>query len=91
MGWELLSAILCWMAALQLFNARHNPLRIQPKKGMAFLALTTGFSLYAFGFIVVASEWFQMWQSAQWNAQMAAALYLTMIALTLLLVMTNDE
>jgi len=34
--------------------------------------LTVGFSLWFFGFLVVAGEYFAMWQSQVWNGQESA-------------------
>ena len=41
-------------------------------KVWAVAGLTVGFSLWFFGFLVVAGEYFAMWQSKTWNGQEAA-------------------
>ena len=38
-----------------------------------------GFLLYGVGFLVVASEWFAMWQSQVWNAQPKAGMFTTVL------------
>jgi predicted small integral membrane protein len=43
------------------------------------------------GFMVLGGEWFQMWQSPQWNGQEAAfRFYLTILAV-LIFAMQKDE
>jgi predicted small integral membrane protein len=41
-------------------------------KAWAIAALTVGFGLWFFGFLVIAGEYFAMWQSKVWNAQESA-------------------
>jgi predicted small integral membrane protein len=41
-------------------------------KVWAVAGLTVGFGLWFFGFLVVAGEYFAMWQSKAWNGQEAA-------------------
>jgi len=41
-------------------------------KVWAIAGLTVGFGLWFFGFLVVAGEYFAMWQSQIWNGQQAA-------------------
>src|SRR6516164_8174149 len=41
-------------------------------KGWAIAGLTVGFGLWFFGFMVIAGEYFAMWQSKLWNGQEAA-------------------
>jgi predicted small integral membrane protein len=36
------------------------------------VGLTVGFGLWFFGFMVIAGEYFAMWQSKVWNAQESA-------------------
>jgi len=38
-----------------------------------------GIVLYGFGFLVIASEWFAMWQSDTWNAQATAGMFTTVM------------
>ena len=47
-------------AAASVFNAGKRPF---------YLATGLAFSLWFTGFTAVAGEWFQMWQSTQWNGQ----------------------
>jgi predicted small integral membrane protein len=41
-------------------------------KTWAVVGLTVGFCLWFGGFMVIAGEYFSMWQSKVWNAQEAA-------------------
>jgi hypothetical protein len=41
-------------------------------KVWAVAGLTVGFGLWCFGFMVIAGEYFAMWQSKDWNEQEAA-------------------
>jgi predicted small integral membrane protein len=55
------------------------------------VAAGLGFMVWFFGFMVIGGEWFQMWQSSQWNGQQAAfRFYLTILAV-LIFVMQKDE
>jgi len=55
------------------------------------VAAGLGFLVWFFGFMVIGGEWFQMWQSSQWNGQQPAfRFYLTILAV-LIFVMQKDE
>ena len=41
-------------------------------KSLVIAACTFAFLVWFFGFMVVAGEWFAMWQSQTWNGQEAA-------------------
>jgi predicted small integral membrane protein len=62
-------------APAELFN-RH--------KVYAIAGMTVGFGLWFFGFLVVAAEYFAMWQSRDWNGQ-EAAFRVTMIIIGVLI------
>lgn len=53
-------------------------------KVWAVAGLTAGFCLWFFGFMVVAGEYFAMWQSQTWNAQ-EAAFRITMVIVGVLI------
>jgi predicted small integral membrane protein len=46
--------------------------------------LAAGFGLWFFGFLVIAGEYFAMWQSTAWNGQ-EAAFRTTMVILGVLI------
>lgn len=55
------------LARLSASAARFNRAKV-----WAVAGLTIGFGLWFFGFLVVAGEYFAMWQSQTWNGQQAA-------------------
>lgn len=50
-------------------NRRSEALIFNHKKKFAIYGVLIGMVLWAGVFLIVAGEWFQMWQSATWNAQ----------------------
>lgn len=83
---ELLYGALCLFGALRLcFALRSDESGFDAAKSLATLGLALGFALYFFGFLIIAGEWFQMWQSPQWNAQASAFRCLASIALVLII------
>ena len=50
-----------------------------------------GFLVWFVGFLVIAGEWFAMWQSAHWNAQEAAFRFVVMIVLVVVFVLQPEE
>jgi hypothetical protein len=78
-------------AALLLRHLRSPAASFNRAKGLAAVAAGLGFMVWFFGFMVIGGEWFQMWQSSQWNGQQAAfRFYLTILAV-LIFVMQKDE
>jgi len=78
-------------AALLLRHLRSPAASFNRAKGLAAVAAGLGFLVWFFGFMVTGGEWFQMWQSSQWNGQQPAfRFYLTILAV-LIFVMQKDE
>ena len=78
-------------AALLLRHLRSPAASFNRAKGLTAVAAGLGFIVWFFGFVVIGGEWFQMWQSSQWNGQQAAfRFYLTILAV-LIFVMQKDE
>ena len=71
---EGVTGILFLAGAIRLFQVRDAPARsLQSGQGsMRSRPAMLGFLVWFFGFMVVAGEWFAMWQSATWNGQEAA-------------------
>ena len=70
---EIGAGLLCTAGALRLFRARGRPAaQFAAAKDCAIAGLMLALSLYFFGFLTVASEWFQMWQASSFNGQDAA-------------------
>ena len=59
-------------AIMLLVRLRRSAEAFNRSKVWAVAGLTVGFSLWFFGFLVVAGEYFAMWQSRTWNGQESA-------------------
>lgn len=70
---EAVMGVLFLVGAARLLGALRAPAaRFDAAKSWAISGATLGFALWFGGFMLVGGEWFQMWQSAQWNGQEAA-------------------
>jgi predicted small integral membrane protein len=70
---EGVTGILFLAGAIRLFQVRTAPAAMfNDAKVYVIAAATVAFLVWFFGFMVVAGEWFAMWQSATWNGQEAA-------------------
>lgn len=87
---ETLAALFSWLGAILLFWHRRNPTQFAQKKQIANIGLGLGLLLYLLGFLVIAGEWFAMWQSTQWNAEQTAS-YLSIIILAILIFLNQEE
>ena len=67
------TGVLFLAGAIRLFQARNAPGAVFNRaKTLVIAACTLAFLVWFFGFMVVAGEWFAMWQSQTWNGQEAA-------------------
>ena len=87
---ETLAALFSWLGAILLFWHRRDPMQFAQKKQYANIGLGIGLLLYLLGFLVIAGEWFVMWQSTQWNAEQTAS-YLSIIILAGLIFLNQEE
>jgi predicted small integral membrane protein len=70
---EALTGLLLAIGALLLLARLTAPAAaFNRAKACAVAGLTVGFGLWFFGFLVVAGQYFTMWQSTVWNGQAAA-------------------
>src|SRR5580700_9593428 len=70
---EALTCLFLSVGALALLTRLKAPAeRFNRAKIWAVAGLTVGFGLWFFGFLVIAGEYFAMWQSQTWNGQEAA-------------------
>lgn len=84
-AWEITTATLCWIGTYKLIANIHAPVAtFTEAKKIAFIGLFFGCLLYLLGFIIIGGEWFNMWQSATWNAQMKSGLFFNMIMFVLI-------
>ena len=85
------TAILLAVGALVLLGRLRAPAEpFNRAKVWAVAGLTVGFGLWFFGFMVIAGEYFAMWQSKVWNGQDAAFRIATVILGVLIFVSLPD-
>jgi predicted small integral membrane protein len=88
---EALTCLLLSVGALALLTRLNAPAeRFNRAKVLAVAGLTVGFGLWFFGFLVVAGEYFSMWQSQTWNGQ-EAAFRIVMVMLGVLIFVTLSD
>ena len=82
---EALTALLLTIGVVALLRRlRASADAFNRAKGWAVAGLTVGFGVWFFGFLVVAGEYWAMWQSKTWNGQEAAFRF-TMVILGVLI------
>jgi len=70
---EAATGLLYLAGAVRMFQARNAPAAaFNEAKAFVIGASLLAFLVWYFGFMVVAGEWFAMWQSQTWNGQEAA-------------------
>ena len=90
-GWQGATAFFCWLGTLRLLVACGGSADdFDRAKALAVIGLTMGVLLYGFGFIVVAGEWFAMWQTPLQGAQATAGMFVTVILGILIFVATPE-
>ena len=83
--WQALTALVLWLGIVRLLRAvTADRAGFAGARGLAVVGLTMGLLLYALGFLVVAGEWFAMWQSHTWNGQVTAGIFVLFIGVALL-------
>jgi predicted small integral membrane protein len=88
---EGLTAVLLGLGAVILLRRLSAPAEVfNRSKVWAVAGLTIGFALWFFGFMVIAGEYFAMWQSKEWNGQEAAFRITTVILTVLIFVSLPD-
>jgi len=92
MAMEGLIAFLLALGAVMLLARLRAPAEVfNRSKVWAVAGLTVGFALWFFGFMVIAGEYFAMWQSKEWNGQEAAFRITTEILAVLIFVSLPDR
>ena len=83
--WQALTALVLWIGVIRLPAPPLPTAKFSRRaRSVAIVGLTMGLLLYAIGFLVVAGEWFAMWQSHIWNGQATAGIFVLFIGLALL-------
>ena len=81
LGEGLTGATLAVAAIRLLRQLRADAACFNRAKRLVHVGAGLGFLVWFFGFMVVGGEWFQMWQSHQWNGQQPAfRFYMTVLA-----------
>jgi predicted small integral membrane protein len=78
-------------AVAMLFNLRAVSGAFRHAKRFVYVGAGLGFLVWFFGFMVVAGEWFAMWQSKTWNGQEAAFRFYVAILAVLIFVNQRDD
>ena len=89
---EFVVALLCLSGALQLLKRiKSDAVIFNKAKFLSILGLSSGFTLWFFGFMVVGGEWFCMWQSPDWNGQESAFRFVVCIILVLIYTVQRED
>jgi predicted small integral membrane protein len=85
--------LLLLAATIAMLRAVRAPAAgFQRAKVWLVAGVTAGFMVWFFGFMVVAGEYFAMWQSKTWNGQEAAfRFYVTLLAVLIFVNQKDDE
>jgi predicted small integral membrane protein len=90
---EGVTGVLFVAGAAALWRVRLAPAgTFNDAKGYAIAAAMLAFVVWFFGFMVVAGEWFAMWESQTWNGQEAAfRFYMAVLAVLLFVNQTDGD
>ena len=85
------TGVLFLAGTIRLFQVRNEPGAVfNAAKAYVVAGATLAFVVWFFGFMVVAGEWFAMWQSATWNGQEAAFRFYVAVLAVLIFVNQPD-
>ena len=87
---EAVSSLLCWIGGVRLALRLSDPQAFHRAKAAAFAGLGLSLVLWLGAFLVVANEWFLMWQSSEWNAK-PTAFNLTLLTVLLLVFLATPD
>jgi predicted small integral membrane protein len=88
---EGIAGVLFLAGAIRLIQLRNAPgAAFNEGKALVIAAAAVAFLLWYFGFMVVAGEWFAMWQSQTWNFQQAAFRFVMIVLGVLIFVALPD-
>lgn len=88
---EAVAGILFLAGAIRLFQVRAAPgVVFNEAKSLFVAAALLAFLLWFLGFMVVAGEWFAMWQSQTWNFQQGAFRFVLIVLAALIFVAQPD-
>jgi predicted small integral membrane protein len=87
----LVAVTLALGTVVMLRNLWADGARFNRGKRFAVVGAALAFLVWFFGFMVIAGEWFQMWQSASWNGQEAAFRFYATVLAVLIFVNQKDD
>ena len=88
---EGLAGLLLLAGAIRLWRRRNASGAVfDSAKGWVAAGALVAFLVWFFGFMVIAGEWFAMWQSATWNGQEAAFRFYVTVLAVLIFVTQKD-
>ncbi|MFQ4137035.1 DUF2165 family protein [Nodosilinea sp. PGN35] len=91
-GVETAIAALCLVGAVRLLGLLSAAgVTFNRAKATAIYGLTLAFLFWFVGFMVVAGEWFTMWQSLEWNGQQPAFRFIGCVGFVLLYLSLADS
>ena len=88
---EAIAGALCWVGAARMWAARSDSASFHRAAGAARLGLGVTAALYFIGWLVIAGEWFEMWQSQQLNVLPDAFRFFASAMLILFLVSEKES
>jgi predicted small integral membrane protein len=90
---EAATGILFLAGAIRLLQLRNAPAALfNQGKGLVVAAGLLAFLVWFLGFMVVAGEWFAMWQSQTWNGQEPAfRFYMTALAVLIFVCLPDGD
>jgi predicted small integral membrane protein len=90
---EVATGILFLAGAIRLWQLRHAPGAVfDQAKALVVAGALAAFLVWFFGFMVIAGEWFAMWQSATWNGQESAfRFYVTVLAVLIFVKLPDND
>lgn len=86
---QIVVAVTLWAGVARLL-AHLKSARFLAARSTAIVGLTLGFLLYSVGFVSIGNEWFAMWQSEVWSADLKALAFLSMIAAVLIILLMPE-
>jgi predicted small integral membrane protein len=90
---EGITGILFLAGAIRLYQVRNAPGTVFNEAKTLFVAgATLAFLVWYLGFMVVAGEWFAMWQSQTWNFQQPAfRFYMTVLGVLIFVALPDGD
>ena len=85
------AALLCWVGGIRLLSRLREARSFHAAKAVALTGLGLGAFIWLGLFLVVANEWFLMWQSPEWNAKPTAFNLALLTFLVLVFVALRDD